>query len=101
MLVDLAVATLVDQFTNALLRGVSIGDVGLYDFEHLAGRLGQLDEDTIVDLEKTEELEGLALLGVDLVDTGPLISEPGDARYVQKTYPLIRIAKTNLGSAAT
>ena len=37
--------------------------------EHLDGSLGQLDEDTIVDLEETQKLEGLALLGVNLVDT--------------------------------
>jgi hypothetical protein len=49
--------------------GVTVGDEGLDDLQHLGGGLGELDEDTVVDLEKTEELEGLALLGVDLVDT--------------------------------
>ena len=43
--------------------------VWLDDLEHLQGSLGKLDEDTVVDLQKTEELKGLALLGVDLVDT--------------------------------
>jgi hypothetical protein len=31
--------------------------------------LGEFDEDTVVDLEETEELEDLARLGRDLVDT--------------------------------
>lgn len=37
--------------------------------EHLGGCLGQLDEYTIVDLKKAKKLEGLALLGINLVDT--------------------------------
>lgn len=69
LLVDLSVTALVDKLADSLQVGVSIGDEGLDDLQHLAGGLGELDEDTVVDLEKTEELEGLALLGVDLVDT--------------------------------
>lgn len=66
---DLSVSTFVDEFTDGLHVGVSVGDVGLHNLQHLKSSLGQTDEDTVVDLEKTEELEGLALLGVDLVDT--------------------------------
>jgi uncharacterized protein YutE (UPF0331/DUF86 family) len=33
------------------------------------GSLGELDEDTVVDLEETEELKDLARLRSDLVDT--------------------------------
>ena len=69
LLVDLAVATLVDQGADALQVGVSVGHERLDDLEHLDGGLGEADEDTIVDLEETQELESLALLGVDLVDT--------------------------------
>jgi hypothetical protein len=69
LLVDLTVTTLVDELTDSLEVGVTPGDEGLDDLEHLNGGLGQADEDTVVDLEKTEELEGLALLGVNLVDT--------------------------------
>jgi hypothetical protein len=69
LLVDLTVTTLVDELTDGLEVGVTPGDEGLDDLEHLNGGLGQADEDTVVDLEKTEELEGLALLGVNLVDT--------------------------------
>ena len=69
LLVDLAVVALVDELTDGLVVGVTVGNEGLDDLQHLGGGLGELDEDTVVDLEETEELEGLALLGVDLVDT--------------------------------
>lgn len=59
----------VDELTDGLLVRVAVGDVGLDDLQHLNGSLGQLDEDTVVDLEETEELESLALLGINLVDT--------------------------------
>lgn len=69
LLVDLAISTLVDELTDGLEVGVAVGDERLDDLQHLKGGLGQLDEDTVVDLEKTEELESLPLLGVNLVDT--------------------------------
>jgi len=69
LLVDLAISTLVDQLADGLQVGVAVGNEGLDNAEHLDGSLGKANEDTIVDLEKTEELESLALLGVDLVDT--------------------------------
>lgn len=69
LLVDLAVAALVDELADGLEVGVTVGDVGLNDLQHLNGGLGELDEAAVVDLEKTEELQGLALLGVNLVDT--------------------------------
>jgi hypothetical protein len=69
LLVDLSVTALVDKLADGLQVGVSVSDERLDDLQHLAGGLGEADEDTVVDLEKTEELEGLALLGVDLVDT--------------------------------
>jgi hypothetical protein len=69
LLVDLAVSTLVDQLADRLEVGVTVGDEGLDNLQHLNGSLGELDEDTIVDLEETEKLESLALLGINLVDT--------------------------------
>ena len=69
LLVDLSVTALVDKLTDGLEVGVSVGDEGLDNLQHLRGGLGELNEDTVVDLEETEELESLALLGVDLVDT--------------------------------
>ena len=69
LLVDLSVATLVDELTDSLEVGVTVGDVGVDNSQHLLGGLGETDEDTVVDLEQTEELQDLAGLGSDLVDT--------------------------------
>lgn len=69
LLVDLAVTTLVDELLDGLQVGVTVGDPGLDDLKHLSGGLGDADEDTVVDLKETEELEDLAGLGGNLVDT--------------------------------
>lgn len=69
LLVDLSVSALVDELADGLEVGVTVGDPWLDDLEHLKGGLGQADEDTVVDLEKTEELEDLAGLWCNLVDT--------------------------------
>lgn len=65
----LGVSALVDKLTNGLEVRVAVGNKGFHDLEHLGGGFGQANEDTIVDLQEAEELEGLALLGVNLVDT--------------------------------
>ena len=69
LLIDLSVSTLVDEFTNRLEVGVSVGNPRLDDLEHLEGGLGHADKDTVVDLEKAEELEDLSGFWCDLVDT--------------------------------
>jgi hypothetical protein len=69
LLVDLSVTTLVDELLDGLQVGVTVGDPGLNDLEHLSDGLGDLDEDTVVDLEETEKLENLAGLRGHLVDT--------------------------------
>lgn len=69
LLVDLSVSALVDELADGLEVGVTVGDPWLDDLEHLEGGLGQADENTVVDLEKTEELEDLAGLWCNLVDT--------------------------------
>lgn len=69
LLVDLAVAALVHELTDALEVGVTVGDEGVDNGQHLLGCLGQADEDTVVDLEQTEELQDLAGLRTNLVDT--------------------------------
>lgn len=73
-LVDLAVTALVEELAHALQVGVTVGDVGVDDGQHLLGGLGQTDEGTAVDLEQTEQLQDLAGLGSDLVDTGRRVS---------------------------
>ena len=69
LLVNLAVSALVNELTDALEVGVTIGDPRLDDLDHLGSGLGDADEDTVVDLEETEELQDLAGLGRNLVDT--------------------------------
>ena len=98
LLVDLAVSTLVDELADRLQVGVTVGDERLDDLEHLRGGLGQTDEDTVVDLEKTEELESLALLGVDLVDTLDAGNEDelGLGRDVVRALGLGDAGKTDL-----
>ena len=69
LLVNLTVTTLVDELLDGLQVGVTVGNPGLDNLEHLSDGLGDLDEDTVVDLEETEELKDLAGLGGHLVDT--------------------------------
>ena len=49
--------------------GVTISNERLDNLQHLHGGLGHLDEDTIVYLKKSEELQGFPFLGINLVDT--------------------------------
>ena len=99
LLVNLAITALVDELSDGFKVGVSIGNPGLDNLEHLKGGLCQADEDTIVDLEKTKELENLARLRRNLVDTVSVSKVP---RVVEgDTYPLIRTTKTSLSSAGT
>lgn len=74
LLVDLSVSALVDELADGLEVGVTVGDPWLDDLKHLEGGLGQADENTVVDLEKTEELEDLAGLWCNLVDTVVCVS---------------------------
>lgn len=67
--VDLGVAALVDELADGLEVDLAVGDVGRDEVEHLLGRLGDADKDTVVDLEQAEELEDLLGLGGDLRDT--------------------------------
>lgn len=61
--VDLGIAALVDELLDGLEVGVTIGNVGLDNAEHVDGGLVQLDKDSVVDLEQAEQLEHLANLG--------------------------------------
>lgn len=99
LLVDLAVAALVDELLDGLQVGVAVGDPGLDDLEHLSGGLGDLDEDAVVDLEETEELEDLAGLGGHLVDTAKGQSLLDSGAVDEAAYPLMRTTKISLASA--
>lgn len=70
LLLYFAVAALVDEFADGLEVGIAVSDERLDNLQHFVGCLCEADEYAVVDLKETEELEGFALLGVDLVDTG-------------------------------
>jgi len=74
LLVNFSIAALVNELTDSLEVGVAVGDERLDNLEHLQGGLGQPDENAVVDLEETEKLQGLSLLGIDFVDTVDLVS---------------------------
>jgi hypothetical protein len=103
LLVDLAISALVDEFTDGLEVRVPVSDVWVNDGEHLLGGFGQADEDAVVYLKKTEELENLARFRGDLGDTvgwkGVLTSVVGEEADV--TNPLIRMTKTSFGCSST
>jgi hypothetical protein len=69
LLVNLAVSALVNELANGLEIGITVGNVGFDDFQHLQCGLGEADKDTIVDLKESEELENFPGLGSYLVDT--------------------------------
>lgn len=98
LLVDLSVATLVDEFTNALKVGVTIGNVWVNNGQHLSGSLGELDEDSVVDLEKTEKLQNLARLRSNLVDTLDTDNEDelGLSRDIEGTLLLAQTSQADL-----
>lgn len=50
LLVNLSVTSLVDEFTNGFEVRISVGNVRVDNCQHLLGSLGQLDENTVVDL---------------------------------------------------
>lgn len=70
--VYLAVSALVDEVTNGLEVGFAVGDVGLHDLEHFLGRFGEFDEDSVVDLQETKELQDFSRLWCHFIDTKEL-----------------------------
>lgn len=109
LLVDLAVTTLVDELTNGLQVGLAKGgnetivtpiaflhapvcNVRLDETEHLLSRLRDFDEDTVVDLKQTEELQNFSGLWCNLVYTVCLL-EPQTKIIDERAHPRIRITK--------
>jgi len=68
-LLDFAVSTLVDEVRDGLEVWVTVGDHRFDEPDHVDGCLVDLDKDSVVDLEETEELEDLLDLWRDSVDT--------------------------------
>jgi len=64
-----------------------VGDVWFDETKHLLGSLGDPDEDSVVDLEQSEELKDLSGLGGDLGDTKH--NRTQDANHVKRAIPQI------------
>jgi len=98
LLLDLSITTLIDELADGLEVGVSVGNPWLDDLQHLESGLSHANEDTVVDLKKTEELKDLARLGSNLVDT--LNTNNKDQFLlgwdVERTILLGQTLKTNL-----
>merc|ERR1719378_1138116 len=96
--VQLDKSTLVNQLADRLQVGGTPCDEGLANPQHVDGGLVKLDEHTVVDLPKPEQLKGLLDLGSDLVDT----TNPHDEselvlrRHVVTTLLLSFTDKTNI-----
>jgi hypothetical protein len=67
--VHFAISALVDQLADRLQVGIAVCDERLDNAKHFDGRLGEADEDSIVDLKESQQLQRLPLLGINLVDT--------------------------------
>ena len=67
--IDLTVTTLIDKLGDGGTAGETVGDERLDNTDHVPGGLVELDEDSVVDLSKSEELHDLLGLGGKLVDT--------------------------------
>lgn len=69
LLVDLTVTSLVNQLSDSGVRWVTVSNVWLDQLQQLGGSLGDLDEDTSVDLVQSQQLHDLSWLWSNLVDT--------------------------------
>ena len=67
--INLSVSALVDEVTDRLEVGFAVGDVGLYDLEHFLSGFGEFNEDAVVDLQETKELQDLSRFGCHFVNT--------------------------------
>ena len=66
LLVDLAIAALVDEIADGFQGRIAVSNVRFNDLKHFRGGLCETDEDAIVYLEKAEELKDFAGFGGDL-----------------------------------
>jgi len=98
LLIDLSISALVNELADSLEVGVTVSDPWLDDLEHLEGCLGHANENTVVDLKETEELEDLSGLWSDLIDT--LNTDNEDqlllSRDIEGTILLGQASKANL-----
>lgn len=89
-LVNLAESTLEDELTDSLQVGVTVSHIGLDALEHVESGLVDPEEDTVVDLLETEQLEDLLGLGGNVIETSDADGkdELGLRLYVEATLGL-------------
>lgn len=101
--VNLSISTLIYELTNALEVRFTVGNPRLNNAKHFESGFGEADEDAVVNLEETKELEDLAGLGGDLIDT--IFIMRVNSKFSENpwgdTDPLIRTTKTSLAWAGT
>lgn len=69
LLVDLTVTSLVDQLSGGRVGWVTVSNVWFDQLQKLSSSLGDLDENTVVDLVQSHQLQNLSLLWSHVVDT--------------------------------
>lgn len=69
LLVDLTITSLVDQLSGGRVGWVTVSNVRLDQLQKLSSSLGDLDENTVVDLVQSHQLQNLSLLWSHVVDT--------------------------------
>ena len=67
--VDLSVSSLIDDLGDHASGWITIGDEWLDHLDHVPGGLVQLDEDSVMELSQSQELQNLLGLGGKLSDT--------------------------------
>lgn len=67
--VDFTIAALVNELADGLQVRVAVGNVRVDNGKHFRRSLGQTNENTVVDLQQPKQLENLARLRSNLVDT--------------------------------
>lgn len=96
--VDLGEATLVNKLADGLEVGLTPSHVGSDHLEHLLGSVGELQENTVVDLDQTQELHDLAGLRGDVANTTQTDNESNTrlSGDVEVALRLGETAQTNL-----
>ena len=69
ILVHLSVSSLINKLSDCGISGISINDPWLDNSDHVHGSFVKSNEDSIVDLSKSQQLEDFLGLGSKLVDT--------------------------------
>ena len=94
--VQLRVTALVDQGADRLQVGVTVGDVGLHDAQHLLRGLVHAHEHGVVDLAQTQQLQGLLHLGRHLVNTADTHHDRDAALALNEVLALV-VSLSSLG----